>query len=115
MLLLQAVLTRPCYFHEQNLHLVKGTFLLLETQDPLEKALGLKLGQDSLRGFLREMRTSLVEVSRLGETAGGGVMTGGEVDMVGGVERHLLVALLVVMMLGLEQWRLLRDLALGLA
>jgi len=67
MLLLQAMPTRPFYFHEQKLHFPVATQLELVLQEPLVKAVGLNLGsQGSLVGFLKEVGTSLVEVTRLG-------------------------------------------------
>jgi hypothetical protein len=82
--------TRPFYFHEQKLHFLLATHLELVVQEPLVKvlvvlvkvlmvqvkvlvvqvkvlkAVGLNLGQGSLMGFLKEVGTSLVEVTRLG-------------------------------------------------
>lgn len=94
MLLLQAMPTRPFYFHEQKLHFLLATHLELVVQEPLVKvlvvlvkvlmvqvkvlvvqvkvlkAVGLNLGQGSLMGFLKEVGTSLVEVTRLGGQLG---------------------------------------------
>lgn len=65
MLLLQAMPTRPFYFHEQKLHFLVATQLELVLQEPLVKAVNLG-AQGSLVGFLKEVGTSLVEVTRLG-------------------------------------------------
>jgi hypothetical protein len=65
MLLLQAMPTRPFYFHEQKLHFLVATQLELVLQEPLVKAVNLG-SQGSLVGFLKEVGTSLVEVTRLG-------------------------------------------------
>jgi hypothetical protein len=86
--------TRPFYFHEQKLHFLLATHLELVVQEPLVKvlvvlvkvlmvqvkvlvvqvkvlkAVGLNLGQGSLMGFLKEVGTSLVEVTRLGGQLG---------------------------------------------
>lgn len=86
MLLLQAMPTRPFYFHEQKLHFLVTTQVatqvevmlvvrevvlvvrevVLVLQEPLVKTVGLNLGQGSLVGFLKELGTSLVKVTRLG-------------------------------------------------
>jgi|Hof3ISUMetaT_20_FD_contig_21_709475_length_573_multi_3_in_0_out_0_1 hypothetical protein len=57
--------TRPFYFHEQKLHFLVATQLELVLQEPLVKAVNLG-AQGSLVGFLKEVGTSLVEVTRLG-------------------------------------------------
>ena len=86
--------TRPFYFHEQKLHFLLATHLELVVQEPLVKvlvvlvkvlmvqvkvlvvqvkvlkAVGLNLGQGSLMGFLKEVGTSVVEVTRLGGQLG---------------------------------------------
>jgi hypothetical protein len=69
MLLLQAMPTRPFYFHEQKLHFLVATQLELVLQEPLVKAVNLG-SQGSLVGFLKEVGTSLVEVTRLGGQLG---------------------------------------------